>query len=347
MGFEEVLDRYGGPIEDELKRFLSSSAMEGRSYHALIGRLYDSVEEFTMRKGRRLASCSTLVAYEGYTGRIDEKILRASCGIEIYRHAILVHDDLVDADPVRRGGSTLHKTMEEGYNERLGAGSAIFAGNILSSLALQAIMSSGFDAALLMRATNMLLSEYRNVNESQVLDLMFEYKNPDASEWNVMAAKRAATLFRATLGIGAVLGGAPEKDLPLLADAGGNIGYAFDIQDDIIDTFASEEQYGRPPCTDVLRGKKPLHIVLALHRDEHFASVLESVRNGKQDIDVEYIRKAVVDSGALEEAKRISKTHADAGREAILKTGMAAGAKDFFVSLIDYVKDSLDWYKSV
>lgn len=346
MGFEEVLDRYGSPIEEELRRYLSSSAMEGRSYHPLIDRLYDSIEEFTMRKGRRLASCSTLVTYEGYARRIDERILRASCGIEIYRHAILVHDDLVDEDPVRRGGSSLHKTMEEGYDRRLGAGSAIFAGNILSSLAFQAIMSSGFDAAVLMRATNMLLSEYRKVNESQVLDLMFEYRNPDASEWNVMAAKRAATLFRATIGIGAVLGGAPEKDLPLLADAGGNIGYAFDIQDDVIDTFASEEQYGRPPCTDILRGKKPLHVILAIHRDERFASVLESVRNGKQDLDVEYIRKTVIDSGALEEAKKISKAHADAGREAILKTGMGVGAKEFFVSLVDYVKDSLDWYKS-
>ena len=345
MRFEEILDRYGGAIEEELRKYLSSSAMEGRSYHPLIGHLYDSVEEFTMRKGRRLASCSTAVAYEGYAGRIDERILRAGCSIEIYRHAILVHDDLVDADPVRRGGGTFHKLMKEGYDERFGADSAIFTGNILFSLALQAIMSSGFDVGRLVKAANMLLSEYRNVNESQVLDLMFEYKSPDVNEWDVMAAKRAATLFRATIGIGAMLGGAPEKDLSLLADAGGHIGYAFDIQDDIIDTFASEEQYGRPPCTDVLRGKKPLHIVLALHRDERLASVLENVRNGKQDIDVKYIRKAITDSGALDEAKRISKNHADAGRRLILETCMGAGAKEFFVSFINYVKDSLDWYK--
>jgi geranylgeranyl diphosphate synthase type II len=85
------------------------------------------------------------------------------------------------------------------------------------------------------------------VNESQVLDLLFEYKTPDVNEWYVMASKRAASLFKASLLVGAVLADASEKDLRLLGEAAEHIGYCFDIQDDIIDTFASEEQYGRRP----------------------------------------------------------------------------------------------------
>ncbi len=345
MGFEEVIDRYGESIDADLSKVLASSSKDASAYHPLIGRVYDSLAEFTMRKGRRLASCSTLVTYEGYTGKVDNGIVRVGSAVELYRHAILVHDDLVDADPVRRGGRTFHRLLEAGFDERFGSGAAIFAGNMMFSLALETLLSSGFGCEKLRKTAWMLASEYRSVNESQVLDLEFEYVQPDVSEWNIMASKRATTLFRATLGIGAILAEAPEDDLKLLADAGEHIGYAFDIQDDIIDTFASAEQYGRVPGADILRGKKPLHIVLAMKRDPQFAATMSEMRAGGRSVDIEQVRRAVSSSGALEESKRISKDHADAGSRLVLRTGMREESKQFFVSFIDYVKGSLDWYK--
>jgi len=345
MGFEEVSERYGRAIDEKLREVLEASVVVARSYHPLIGRMYDTLMEYTLRKGRRLAASSTLVTYEGYTGRIDDGIVRVGCGIEIYRHAILVHDDLVDADPVRRGGRTFHKLMESGYDERFGSGAAVFAGNVMYSLALQTVLSSGFDPGKLTKVLEMMAVEYRNVNESQVLDLEFEYRDPDVSEWTVMASKRATTLFRATLGIGAVLAGADEGELQILSAAGEHIGYAFDIQDDIIDTFASAEQYGRPPGADILRGKRPLHLVLALQKDERLATEFRDVMTGKQQLDIESIRKSVSETGALEEAKKISREHADAGIRLISETAMRDESKQFFVSFIEYVKDSLEWYK--
>jgi len=345
MGFEEVLDRCGMLIDADLAKSLSSAVLEAREYHPLIGRMYESLMEYTMRKGRRLASCSTLVAYDGYASSIDDRIVRVGSGVELYRHAILVHDDLVDADPVRRGGRTFHRLMEAGHDERFGSGAAIFAGNVMFSLSLKTVLSSGFETDKLAKVVGTLLTEFRNVNESQILDLEFEYGNPDVSEWNVMASKRATTLFRATLGIGAVLAGAPETDLEALSEAGEHIGYAFDIQDDIIDTYASAEQYGRVPGADMLRGKKPLHVILAMRRDEAFASMMREVKAGNQQLDIEQVRKAVSSSGALEEAKKISRDHADAASRLITRTGMRDESKQFFVSFVDYVKESLDWYK--
>ena len=345
MGFEQVIDRYGQSIDADLAKILSDATNDALAYHPVIGRIYDSLTEYSMRKGRRLASCSTLVTYEGYAGKIDDRIVRVGSAIELYRHAILVHDDLVDADLVRRGGRTFHRLMESGYDERFGSGAAIFAGNMMFSLALETLLSSGFNAELLTGSAAMLATEYRAVNESQVLDLAFEYGEPDVSEWNVMASKRATTLFRATLGIGAMLAGAPETDLKTLSEAGEHIGYAFDIQDDIIDTYASAEQYGRVPGADILRGKKPLHIVLTIRRDDQFAAALRDVRAGKTNLDIEQVRKAVSSSGALDEAKRISRDHADAGSRLISQTGMRDESKQFFISFIDYVKESLDWYR--
>lgn len=344
MSFEEVLDEQSRVVEIELRRYLGDERGRGYGYHQLIGQLYDAIEDYSTRGGKRLAACSTLVAYEGYTGHIDDRIVKVACGVELYRHCILVHDDLVDRDETRRGGGTLHIMMRGEMDSRFGQGTAVFAGDALSSMALRPIIHSGFDAEKILEVVDMMTTEYQEVNESQILDLMFEYTSPDRIEWEVMASKRAASLFKATLLAGAILGEAPAEDLICLREAGKHIGFAFDIQDDIIDTFASEEQYGRMPCGDVHKGKKPLHIVLAMEKDEQFAQLMIQTYGKEGAVDVEEIRSRIVESGALEEAKDISRHHADIAIERIMATSMEDQSKDFFISFIDFVKESLNWY---
>ena len=98
--------------------------------------------------------------------------------MELYRHSILIHDDIVDAEEQRRGGDTLHKTLGKGFDERFGVGSALFAGNILYARALESVLESGFDQKMLLDVLRLLATEYKAVNESQILDMLFEYKEP-------------------------------------------------------------------------------------------------------------------------------------------------------------------------
>jgi geranylgeranyl diphosphate synthase type II len=161
-----------------------------------------------------------------------------------------------------------------------------------------------------------------------------------------MASKRASSLFRASLVIGALLADASEKDVELLREVGEHMGYSFDIQDDIIDTFASEEQYGRRPGGDLSKNKKPLHVVYAYCMANQ--RQLERIKNvAHRDFleDLENIRKVISDCGALENAKIRSREHADSAKKLISKTNMSWEIKDFFLSFIDYVKESLNWYK--
>jgi geranylgeranyl pyrophosphate synthase len=143
---------------------------------------------------------------------------------------------------------------------------------------------------------------------------------------------------------GAVLAGAPEDDRRLLEEAARHIGYAFDIQDDIIDTFASKDQYGRDPCGDIIKRKKPLHIIIAMERDRHLASIMET-GTSPTDAVIKEIQEIVRSSGALDAAKSISREHAQEAEKLITRTGMNREAKDFFVSFIRYVDESLDWYQ--
>lgn len=342
MNYEDVLDDFGTVIEKDLKKQLDLAVKAAREYHPFMAEVYEAMREFVLREGRRLASCSTLIVYKGYAGGIDDRIIRACTGVELYRHSILVHDDIVDVEDLRRGGETLHRIFGKSFGERFGAGTALFAGNILYALGLQAVLDSGFESDEIAKVARLFSSEFRDVNESQILDQLFEHKEPSAAEWNVMASKRASSLFRASLLTGAILARAREKDIEMLASAGEHIGFAFDIQDDIIDTFATKEQYGRDPCGDISKRKKPLHIVLALERDRRLATLLGT---GPSGINVEEIQSLIRDSGALEAAKSVSRDHAREAERLVLQTGMSDGAKDFFVSFIRYVGESLEWYK--
>jgi len=335
--WEKTLDKYGLMIEEKMSRLFEKETQNAASYHDFIGGLYGDLREYTFRRGKRLASCTTLLAYKGFNGEVDDRILSVCAGMELYRHSILLHDDLVDDDETRRGGSVIHKKYSHEHGIRFGNGVAVFAGNILYALAVKAFSSSGFELDKIVKVLSLLNDAFQAVNESQVLDLAFEYQKPSVNEWYVMASKRAASLFKASLLVGAVLADASEKDLRLLREAAKHIGYSFDIQDDIIDTFASEEQYGRKPGGDLSKHKKPLHIVYAyMMADER------QLENALEDLNK--TRKVLSDCGALEAAKSRSREHADSAKKLISETSMSREPKDFFISFIDYVKESLDWY---
>jgi geranylgeranyl diphosphate synthase type I len=344
MDYTDVLDSYDAIIEIDLKSRLDEMVEEGQKYHPFLGDVYDATREFVLRGGRRLSACSTLIVFKGINGQIDDRIVRVSSGIELYRHSILIHDDIVDAEDRRRGGDTLHKTFAKGFDERFGTGSAMFAGNILYAQAIQSLLQSGFEQNKLVDAGKLLASEFRAVNESQILDMLFEYRDPDVKEWEVMASRRAASLFKASMLTGAILASAPEKDLELLENAARHIGFAFDIQDDIIDTFATKEQYGRVPCGDIGKRKKPLHVILALQKEERLALIMQEGRE-LDDAEIKYVQSLIRDCGALDNAKSISREHAGQAKNMISMTGMNQDAKDFFISFIRFVSESLNWYK--
>ncbi|MBS7625779.1 polyprenyl synthetase family protein [Candidatus Bathyarchaeota archaeon] len=345
--WDKILDEYSRIIEARVSRFLDGSLMEASAYHPYISDLYNNLSEYVLRRGKRLASCSTLLTYKGYRGEVDEKILDVCVGVELYRHSILIHDDLADDDETRRGAETIHRKYCQWYGFRFGVGVGVFAGNILYSLALRAIGSSDFNIQEKIQTIQRLNMAFQEVNESQILDLLFEHKMPDVAEWYIMASKRAASLFKASILVGAQLAGASPRDLELLEEAAEQIGYCFDIQDDIIDTFASEQEYGRRPGGDLTRNKKPLHIVYTYMTATQ--PQIEFIRRVAQstltDEDLEKAREIVRGCGALNEAAKRSIRHADSAKDLISDTGMNIEVKEFFSSFIDYIKESLSWYK--
>jgi len=335
---EEELGRHSRWVEASLSRFLGNFDRKSK-YHPFVADLYRSIREFALRGGKRIASFTVALVCRGY-GFGDLDALAVACdAIELYRHCILIHDDLVDGDDTRRGGPTLNRKYAELRDTRLGLGCSMFAGNIAFCLSLSRVLDSDLCTDLALGIIGEITRAYSDVNESQALDLWMEGADADLETWRRMASKRAASLFRATLRVGAMLSGA-EGDLETLGKAGEQMGFAFDIQDDIIDVFATAQDYGRQPGSDMKTLKRPLHVVLAL-RDAS-ADQLAALRSPKTSL--QKFRTILRDTGAVEEAREIAARHASRALKLIEKTGMNREAKDLFASLMAYMGQSLQWY---
>ncbi|MFQ5975498.1 MAG: polyprenyl synthetase family protein [Candidatus Hydrothermarchaeales archaeon] len=348
MTYEKLLDEYTELINENLESYFEGILADVKDYDPFIYQVYKAIREYVLRPGKRLASCSTLLAYKGYTGVVDEDILNVCVGVEIYRHCILIHDDLVDKDNYRRGGKAFHRLFIEKRDNSFGEGLAVFTGNILFALALQAILNSRFDKDVIDKVVELVVADFKDVNESQILDLLFEYKEPDFNEWQRMASKRAAVLFKTTILTGAILGHAPQEDIEILKEASRNIGISFDIQDDIIGTFATEEQYGRPVGGDIILGKKPLHMVYAweLADGKQLEEIREILgRKEPSEMEIDRFKKIIKETGALAKAKGKSREHAEEASRLIEETEMRGETKAFFREFIEYIAGSLDWYK--
>ena len=339
LAVHKILNKYGEKIEKEIEKYFRDKRRDARD-HEFIAQLYNSLEAYVVRKGTRLASCITLLVYNGYKDRVDNEILKVCAGIELYRHAILIHDDLVDLDELRRGETSFHRLFGA-LSKRFGESVAIFAGNSLYSLALDCILNSQFERKVLYDSIMVLNKEYSNVNESQILDVLFEYKKPDEVEWYQMASKRAASLFRAAMLIGAILSNALEDDKEILTQVAEHMGYALDIRDDIMGTFATEEDYGRKPIGDIKLFKKPLHLIYTLRNPGE--DIVTDLRTMLKTNDVNGVRELIRTYG-LGRAKEKSREHAKNAMTLIEQTALHGDVKHFFRAFLSYISESLDWY---
>ncbi len=339
MSLEEDLAEHSKRVAAGLSALLDLVGQRGMEYHPFIGRTYESIRAFCLRGGQRIASYTTYLVARGYDYAEAECIEAACEAVELYRHSILVHDDLVDGDELRRGEPTLHREYSGLRDDRLGLGVAVFVGNILFSLALRRIMESNVAPGIRASIAGEILVASNEVNESQVLDLHMEGTLVDPGEWEVMASKRAASLFGTTLKMGALLAG-ERRDLELLGRAGEEMGYVFDIQDDIIDTYAVRSEYGRNPGSDLKTRKRPLHILLAGQR----AKEGEALALRDPDLGLDEVKRILSETGAVGDAKRMADQHATNALQIIQSTSLSEESKAMFDSLMAYMQESLKWY---
>lgn len=217
--------------------------------------LYDPMRYFLSLGGKRMRPVLTLLAEELFTEPSDSDIKVASA-IELFHNFTLLHDDIMDVAPLRRGQQTVH----EKWNENIG----ILSGDALMVKSYQQLAFSGADFMEVFERFNTTALE---VCEGQQMDMDFEKKpDPATEDYLEMIRLKTAVLIGYSLWLGGKLGGASESDLQNLYQIGITVGLGFQIMDDFLDVFGDPESFGKTPGGDILAGKKTILWMLSMER---------------------------------------------------------------------------------
>jgi geranylgeranyl diphosphate synthase type II len=198
--------------------------------------------------GKRLRPVLVLMACELFDDNI-EKALPAALAVEVFHNFTLVHDDIMDKADIRRGKPTVHKK----WNETV----AILSGDLMMIKAIDILCETKYhQIPELIRIFNKTAAE---VCEGQQLDMNFEQQvKVSKADYINMITLKTAVLLGGSLKLGALIGGATHDDASHVYELGKNIGIAFQIQDDILDSFGDGSIVGKKIGGDISVNKKTL-----------------------------------------------------------------------------------------
>ncbi|MEX0981854.1 MAG: polyprenyl synthetase family protein [Bacteroidales bacterium] len=247
--------------------------------------LYDPVRYILSIGGKRIRPALTLLACDMFAGSVDSA-LNPAIAIEIFHNFTLLHDDIMDRSELRRGNEAVHIK----WNENI----AILSGDVMSILAGRYMNEA--PGAVLRNVNNVFHRTAMEVCEGQQMDMNFEKKlMVGEREYLRMIELKTAVLIAASLKIGAMLGGAAEKDAEQLYDFGRDLGVAFQLQDDLLDVYGDPEAFGKKPGMDIVDNKKTILMITALRdADEEDKNSLIKWLNVKE-FDSEEKVKEVLD----------------------------------------------------
>lgn len=248
-------------IQDSITKFIDSQDFTGTP-----AELYAPIEYTMMQKGKRMRPTLCLLACDMFGGDI-EKCLTPAVASEIFHNFTLIHDDIMDEAPLRRGLETVYHK----WNSNI----ALLSGDTMLIKAFQYALKT--DPKHSSEILSELIKVALEVCEGQQHDLNFETSNDITLEQYIeMIRLKTAVLLGSVLKIGAIVADASDKDKQAIYDFGIEIGLAFQLQDDIFDCYGDVKVFGKMPGGDIADNKKTYLYLKALQlADDNDKALLE------------------------------------------------------------------------
>src|ERR1700712_847762 len=216
--------------------------------------LYEPIKYILSIGGKRMRPALLLMACDLFGGDVDEALAPA-LAIEVFHNFTLMHDDIMDNAPLRRGRTTVH----ERWNQNV----AILSGDVMLIEGYKLMMQ--VEDRILRQVLDIFNDTAVGVCEGQQLDMEFESRDVvDIDEYITMIRLKTAVVLGVALKIGALIGGAPQQDADLLSRFGEQLGVAFQLQDDILDVYGDPEKFGKQVGGDIISNKKTYLLIKAL-----------------------------------------------------------------------------------
>ncbi len=219
--------------------------------------LYDPLRYMIAIGGKRIRPTLCLTAYSLYKDEFTPEILEPSAGIEVFHSFTLIHDDIMDRSPLRRGVDTVWKKWD--------SDTAILSGDVMciDSYARIAKAPRGVVGEIL----GLFSKTAAQVCEGQQYDMDFErLQTVQMQDYMNMIGLKTSVLIACAAKMGAIIAGAPQKDCEGLYEYGYNLGLAFQVADDYLDAYGDTKVFGKPIGGDILNEKKSWLTVRAFEK---------------------------------------------------------------------------------
>ncbi|HWI91347.1 MAG TPA: polyprenyl synthetase family protein [Flavisolibacter sp.] len=216
--------------------------------------LYDPNRYFLSLGGKRIRPVMCLMGNEMFD-EINKDAWNVATAIELFHNFTLIHDDIMDKAPLRRGLETVHT--------KFGESTALLAGDVMLVAAYDYL--NKISGKYLFSVLDIFNKTAREVCEGQQMDMDFENSNHvKMDDYLNMISLKTSVLLAASLKMGAILGGAGERNQNLLYEFGRKLGLAFQVQDDYLDAFGDPEKFGKQVGGDIKSNKKTFLLIHAL-----------------------------------------------------------------------------------
>ncbi len=265
--------------------------------------LYNPAQYILQLGGKRVRPVCVLMGNELFD-EIHQDAYFAAAGIELFHNFSLIHDDIMDKAPMRRGMPTVHA--------KYGESTALLAGDVMFVMAYEYL--NKMKAGHLQKVLHLFNNTAKAVCEGQQLDMDFEKREMvNMDEYLHMITQKTSVLLASSLQIGAILGGTGERNQQHIYEFGKNLGIAFQVQDDYLDAFGNPDKFGKQVGGDIIANKKTFLMIHALEAaDENTKKNLLQLMNDNPADKVEKVlaifKKCNVDSWAKELKERYLQT---------------------------------------
>ncbi|HEY8040738.1 MAG TPA: polyprenyl synthetase family protein [Polyangiaceae bacterium] len=313
QAFEQFVARVRAQVDARLSRWLDVRLTEGRARGSDVEAVAGAVRELALRGGKRMRAVLLAAAYEACGGKGGaQAVVAAGVALELLQAYLLVHDDWMDGDEVRRGGPSVPAMMRARFARHADAAS-VLAGDLAAAWSHQALLELELPAACVLAAARELARVEEAVVQGQLLDVSGAARDAREVE-SVHTLKTASYTVRGPVVMGARLAAASEAQVAALAAFAEPLGVAFQLRDDVLGAFGDARAMGKPAGGDLRKGKRTALVVDAL-RDARAAEALGRVL-GVSDAAEHDVTAAVASLEACGARARVEERIATLVREA-------------------------------
>jgi geranylgeranyl diphosphate synthase type II len=286
--------------------------------------LYEPISYLMQLGGKRMRPVLVLVSTELFGGQV-EKALDAAIGIEIFHNFTLMHDDIMDKAPIRRGKATVHVKWNES--------AAILSGDVMFVEAYKLMIK--VEDSILRDVLAIFSDTASGVCQGQQADMNFESRNDvSLAEYLEMIRQKTAVLLAGSMQIGALIGGAPKDQAELLYEFGENLGLAFQLQDDILDVYGDPEKFGKQVGGDILSNKKTFMLIKAkelatgniadelnqwIERNDNPTAKVEAITNIYNQLKVRKLAESVMEDYVQTALDALAKIEVESNKKNLLR----------------------------